>query len=349
MALIGSSKSDCLDSNNKPTTFTGAEIASFILAVLSVPVVLSFHLLPTVFAGLAVHVLTVKLASQLPARWGSMTHKFALAGLVVVVIMALSMTALGLWSFLHGNGGVASLLSAAAETLENVRRKLPSDVADFVPSTMEDLRDQLTNLLREHSKKISSIGFSGLATFVHVAFGMVIGAMTALMHFKSVDHWSPFVTALYSRTGMLAEAFYKVVFAQVKISALNTMLTAIYLIVALPFFDIHVPMIKVLLPLSFIAGLIPVIGNLISNTAIVLISLSISFGVALASLVFLVLIHKIEYFFNARIIGGEVQAGAWELLSAMLLMEAIFGIAGLVAAPVAYAWLKSELRAQNII
>jgi len=30
-------------------------------------------------------------------------------------------------------------------------------------------------------------------------------------------------------------------------------------------------------------------------------------------------------------------------------MEAVFGIGGLVAAPVAYAWLKAEFRAREII
>jgi predicted PurR-regulated permease PerM len=71
--------------------------------------------------------------------------------------------------------------------------------------------------------------------------------------------------------------------------------------------------------------------------------------VALASLAFLIAIHKLEYFTNARIVGGEVHARAWELLCAMLLMEAVFGIAGLIAAPVAYAWLKSEIKAKYLI
>lgn len=90
-------------------------------------------------------------------------------------------------------------------------------------------------------------------------------------------------------------------------------------------------------------------GNVVSNTLIVLISLGISPQVALASYLFLAGIHKLEYLVNAHIIGGEVQARSWELLCAMIAMEAIFGIAGLVAAPVAYAWLKSELREQNMI
>jgi predicted PurR-regulated permease PerM len=125
--------------------------------------------------------------------------------------------------------------------------------------------------------------------------------------------------------------------------------TAFYLVVILPLFGIHLPLVTVLIPLTFVTGLLPILGNIISNTAIVLISLGVSPKVALGSLAFLVVIHKLEYFTNAHIVGGEVQARAWELLSAMVLMEAIFGIAGPVAAPVVYAWLKEELQAAKMI
>ena len=63
------------------------------------------------------------------------------------------------------------------------------------------------------------------------------------------------------------------VFAQVRISALNTVFTAIYLVVVLPLFGVHLPLTKTLIGVTFIGGLIPIIGNLISNTAIVIVSL----------------------------------------------------------------------------
>jgi predicted PurR-regulated permease PerM len=92
-----------------------------------------------------------------------------------------------------------------------------------------------------------------------------------------------------------------------------------------------------------------VVGNLISNTVIFVVSLSHSLGVAAGALAFLVVIHKLEYFVNARIVGSEIQARAWELLLVMLAMESAFGIAGLIAAPIYYAYLKSELAARGLI
>jgi len=86
------------------------------------------------------------------------------------------------------------------------------------------------------------------------------------------------------------------------------------------------------------------VGNLISNAVIVVVSLSISLYVAISALAFLVVIHKLEYFLNARIVGSRIHAKAWELLAAMLVMEAAFGIAGVVAAPIYYAYIKRELK-----
>jgi predicted PurR-regulated permease PerM len=151
------------------------------------------------------------------------------------------------------------------------------------------------------------------------------------------------------RVRTLAHSFRNVVFAQVKISAINTVLTAIYLALALPLFGIHLPFTKALIALCFIGGLLPVFGNLISNTAIVIVSLSHSLALAAASLVFLIVIHKLEYFLNARIVGGHIKASAWELLCAMLAFEAAFGVPGLVAAPIFYAYGKSELRQLGLI
>ena len=147
----------------------------------------------------------------------------------------------------------------------------------------------------------------------------------------------------------LGTAFRRVVFAQVRISLINTSFTAIYLVLVLPAFGVHLPFTKTMIAVTFVAGLLPVVGNLVSNTVIVIVSLSSSVAVAIASLAFLIVIHKLEYFLNARIVGGQIHAKAWELLLAMLVMEAAFGIAGLVAAPIYYAYLKDELTARGVI
>ena len=46
---------------------------------------------------------------------------------------------------------------------------------------------------------------------------------------------------------------------------------------------------------------------------------------------------------------GEIEAKAWELLLAMLVMEAAFGVPGVVAAPIYYAYVKRELRVKQLV
>ena len=71
---------------------------------------------------------------------------------------------------------------------------------------------------------------------------------------------------------------------------------------------------------------------------------------ALASLAFLIVIHKLEYFLNARdrrhADPGARRGNSW---SAMLVMEAAFGVGGVVAAPIYYAFVKDELKSQGLV
>jgi len=48
-------------------------------------------------------------------------------------------------------------------------------------------------------------------------------------------------------------------------------------------------------------------------------------------------------------VGSQIHARAWELLVAMLLLEAAFGLPGVIAAPIYYAYLKGELEVRKLI
>lgn len=322
---------------------------SNLLAVAATLAVLYFHLVPAVFAGLAVYVLTLKLARHLPRNMNRFAHKVALGVVVVCVISCLTSVGGLVWSYVSSSQAIAALLTTVVDTLESLRQTLPEQIAEALPTTIEDLRQHLVSLMGAHARKLSIVGLEGIKFLAHIILGMVVGGMAAVHHFNEHEKVSPFIGAMRARLGNLSVAFDKVVFAQVKISGLNAALTALYLLVALPLFGVQLPMATMLVLLTFAVGMLPVVGNLVSNSVIVVIGLGFSLGVGVASLLFLVLIHKAEYFMNARIVGHEVQATAWELLSAMLLLEAVFGIAGLVAAPVVYAWLKAEVKVQGMI
>ena len=184
---------------------------------------------------------------------------------------------------------------------------------------------------------------------------MIMGGLLAiLVFFRHATHQDeinrgPLARHLVEKVDRFAHAFGRIAIAQIKISAVNTTLTGLYLLVALPMFGIHVPFGTTLVVITFLCGLIPVLGNLISNTVITILSLGISVGTAVASLSFLIVIHKLEYLINSRIVGGETDSQAWEILLAIIVGEAAFGVSGVVMAPIIYAFLKRELRERGLV
>ncbi len=214
--------------------------------------------------------------------------------------------------------------------------------------TPDALRDSAVQWLRDHAAEIRKAGGEVGRGLAYALIGMVIGALVAVREVASCRD-GPAGTRCQAALGLFEDAFSRVVLAQIRISALNTLLTAIYLEIVLRALDVHLPLSKTMIALTFVAGLLPIIGNLVSNTVIVVISLSYSLPIALGSLVFLIVVHKLEYFINARIVGSQINASAWELLLAMLVMEAAFGLPGVIAAPVFYAYAKAELVARKLV
>ena len=156
--------------------------------------------------------------------------------------------------------------------------------------------------------------------------------------------------ALFDRLHLLVQAFRNIVFAQIKISLLNTFFTGIFLWVVLPMFGIKLPLTKTLIVLTFLLGLLPVIGNLMSNTLITIVGLSLSIWVAVAALGYLIVIHKLEYFLNARIVGGQISAkvlgvARWRCWCS----KPRSACRGWLAGPIYYAYLKSELRQVGMV
>ena len=241
---------------------------------------------------------------------------------------------------------VAWGLSALALGLTLKLHLLPAPLAGLLVFGLVNL---LTPWLRSQSGSLPLVGRDLGRTLVHVLMGMIIGALLSLQKAVRYSDRRPLSERMARQTERLASAFRRVVFAQFWISSINTIFTWFYLGIALPSFGVDLPLVKSLVAITFVIGLLPIIGNLISNTAIIIVSLSQGLPVAVASFVYLVVIHKLEYFLNARIVGSHINARAWELLIAMLVMEEAFGIPGLIAAPIFYAYFKEELHDKGLV
>ncbi|KAF1055356.1 MAG: hypothetical protein GAK43_00149 [Stenotrophomonas maltophilia] len=328
-----------------------ARIAAWLLMLLGMWLVLKLALVVTLLSGLLVFHLTHVLASTVEGRFPpGRARAFAVVVLAAAIIGVLVLAGVGIAAFFRNEtGGPDVLLMRLMDILNSSRHQIPAMLQAYIPEDLQALRTAVNDWAASHRQQLGIAGTSVVQISVRVLIGMVLGAMIALYDELPLPKMGPLARELVGRTSRMATAFRQVVFAQLKISLLNTVFTAIFLLGVLPLFGVHLPLSKTLVLITFLAGLLPVVGNVISNTIITIVALSVSFYVAVVALLYLVVIHKLEYFLNARIVGGEIQARAWELLLAMLVMEAAFGLPGLVAAPVFYANVKRELLDQGWI
>jgi len=327
--------------------------ASYLLAAAALLLILGLHMLSALLAGLLVHELVHAMTPLLGQRIsGARARALVVTVLGVIVVGLLILLILGAISFFRNEIGNPELLwqQQLMPLVEKARQQLPAALVDHLPDSVDDLREGALELARKHALTLQLAGKVAVRVFVHIIIGLVLGAVIALSDSTRPAHQvGPLAAALGLRCLRLAEAFRNIVFAQIKISLINTLFTAIFLLGVLPLLGIHVPLAKTLVALTFVVGLLPVVGNLISNTAVTVAALSVSLWVGVTALGFLIVIHKLEYFLNARIVGTQIHARAWELLIAMLMMEAAFGLPGVIAAPIYYAYLKSELVAAKLI
>lgn len=329
------------------TDFTPLAAASAVagVALLWLPV-LALRLTPVLFAALITYGGTRALAALLGRGLPTLRH--AQGWGLLLLISALGLTGAfvverAAEAAAQGSG-YTGLLQRMAATLDELRALLPPWLATHIPVSLEATREAAVSWLRTHAAQVQLWGGHTVRGIGYALAGVVIGALLALQVPVQAEGAArqPALNAAVRRAFEgLVLCFTAVVFAQLRIAAINTALTGVYLLGLLPLLGTPLPLAGTLVAATFVASLVPVVGNLVSNTMIVVVSLTHSVGLAALSLGWLVGIHKLEYFLNAHIVGQRIRASAWELLAAMLVMEALFGIAGLVSAPVIYAQLKS--------
>lgn len=269
----------------------------------------------------------------------------------LVMLSPLTLVVLGLS---HSRGYIVDapqqyreLLDYMARTVLELRQKLPPDIAAQLPEGAVEIQRTIASYLGAKAGALAMAGRVWLGGLLFAYVGLLIGALAAVR--KVGPARGPLAQALVLRIARFGEAFRQIVAAQFWIAAFNTLLTALFLLFVLPWWDIALPYTPVLITLTFVAGLVPIVGNLLCNVVITIVGLSVSPVAALACLGFLVLIHKAEYVINAKVVGQRTHMGVWELLSVMFVAEAVFGPAGLVAAPLFYAYLKKELHAARLV
>ncbi|MBI5800215.1 MAG: AI-2E family transporter [Verrucomicrobia bacterium] len=301
-------------------------------------------------AGLLVVVAVMGLATPLLTVLFSffLLHVFSFKGrskslAVALLLVAVAAVCLGVMIFL------ARTFVAAPEIGERLIPKL----ADYARGwnfelPFKDLQGLMALVKIEALERFGLVGILGTNLLRQVAF-VVIGMVVAISLFDNaaivIDRDKHTVkNNLYSITadeiGRRFELFYKsfhtVMGAQIIISSINTIFTGIFL------FAVGFPYWHLLIVVTFLCGLLPILGNILSNTLIVCVGLTVDPQHAVGALAFLMIVHKCEYFLNSKIIGKRIQNPMWMTLLGLILGERLMGVPGMILAPVILHYIKME-------
>jgi predicted PurR-regulated permease PerM len=231
-------------------------------------------------------------------------------------------------------------IPAVATYAEQKGLDLPfTDYASLKTLTMQEIKERLGMAHVGHYAREASLQIAMLLIGLVVALSFFINAKWEVEDDPDAVKDSLYATVvreLVLRFTSFYASFARVIGAQIIISTINTLLTAIFLVWN------GYPYSTVILVLTFLCGLLPIIGNIISNTLIVGVGFTISPSMALIALIFLVVIHKLEYFLNSKIIGDRIKNPMWLTLIGIVLGEKLMGVPGMILAPVVLHYIKVE-------
>jgi predicted PurR-regulated permease PerM len=271
-------------------------------------------------------------------------NKWVVIGIFILFVAGISYTA-------------AYFIRAAIDALPTIADKaIPAAItwADahqiHLPFTdLDSLKDTVTDALREQAHYLGNVANFARHASTTIVF-VIIGIVCAISLFFNSrldlfreshairdNLYSVCCDEISARFGEFYHSFATVIGAQMTISCVNTVLTAIFVSI------VQLPYAPVVIGLTFLCGLVPIIGNVVSNTVIVFIGFQVSPRVAISAFVFLVVVHKLEYLLNSKIIGARIRNPVWLTLFGLIVGERLMGVPGMILSPVVLNYLRVEM------
>jgi len=262
-----------------------------------------------------------------------------------VVIYVIAVTAIGYGLFYFSRQAYIALPKIAETSIPAAVEYAEKEGLDLPFTDYASLKTLALNAVKE---KFANVGRYARAAVFQIAM-LIMGLVVAVSLFLNAggrmdDDPHALKDSLYAMVSQelalpfrtFYRSFATVVGAQILISIINPGLTSIFLLWN------GYPYGMVIIVLTFLCGLLPIIGNLASNTLIVGVALTLSPHTALIALLFLVAIHKLEYFLNSKIIGDRIKNPMWLTLLGLVVGEKLMGILGMILAPVVLHYVKVE-------
>lgn len=319
---------------------------AYCLMVFIILLVLIFKVVPSILAGLLAYVMTKTVMGKLQRVIPAFKTKEKIVGFFIGIVSLALLSLIFFYIIKALNGDkFTELIATLTETLTQAKNFLPSSIAQYIPETVVEIKKTIIETIKTNISSFANLGKSALHEILLVVIGWLIGILIACkIDIKEQTEFSNTWNNIWAK---LSDAFKFVVFAQVKVAAFNSFVMSVFLFIICPLAGWNIPYAKSLVIITFLCGLLPIIGNLISNSITFIIALTVSMPAAIGALVLLMLVHKLEYLIISKSLGTDIDSDIWELLIILFTFEILFGVAAMVFSPILYTFFKKEMRRVN--
>ncbi len=316
---------------------TERKVSYFIFALLAFSVIF-FQLGAALLAGI-ITFLILDLTNNFVGRWLGKILSRSVALIVFIIVatlffwvlaafvrMALLRTPMIVSLFIPKLKGIAEQwgIPLPFDNLDDVRFL----VANSVKNNVNQLTHASSLLTRDFLRIVLSI-FAAVTCF----WSKGNSSNTELTNFSRM-----LGEEIAQRMMLFMNSFKKAFGAQFTISLINTGFISFLLLI------LRIPYVRFLITATFVLGLVPVVGGLITNALILAAAFTISFKTALIAFIALLVIHHIQYPIQGEVMGEHMQIPAWQVLVGLILGEAVMGVAGMVLAPAVIHYLREEIK-----
>jgi len=329
------------DSSLSPASTDAASVVRFsYLLVVGALAACAWLRLGTLIVTILFSLFALRLLNVVRRRW--------LAGVLFIIVFAAAFY--GFFIFIQQAAKelpriVDDVIPTVSQHAQRFNFDIP--VADF-----DGTKKIIEKILRENLGSLASFFKLASRQFIMLVAGIIIALGIFLQRqlpppapdapdAPNANLYTSCHEAIRCRFSSFFRSFETVMGAQIMISGINTFFTACFFLVC-HLLGFPLPYPGFLIPLTFLCGILPIVGNIISNCFIVGTALTVSLELAVAALVFLVFIHKLEYFLNSQIIGSRIRQPMWLTLIGLIVGEYLMGIPGVILAPVVLHYIKSE-------
>ena len=268
------------------------------------------------------------LASQKLTRWATL------------VVFAVAATALSLT--------FASFFKLAISKAPDLIDRVLPKINDFASAhgisipigTADDITPAVLDALKAHAGALTQAGSILTKDFLRILVSVIVAVLCFLspgLPRSAQSLADALAIELDARVGAFMKSFELVMGAQFLVSAINTVLIAVFAFAA----GLHSPQFVILA--TFVLGVIPVAGLIAANIIVLAASLAVSLKTLVAAGIFLFIIHHFISLLTGRLIGVRMRLPMWQVVLGLLVGEMVMGIAGMLLAPAVLHYIREEL------